>query len=162
MTVVSRNTVNRLYAAFRHRIAGYKRPDNLNTGVFKVYERSFGPRRVKDNRGCGTGSETIVFGLYKRDGKVYTEIVSDAADHALQRIIRGHTDIDSVIHNAGWRGYGGLVDLGDENHFHALFFLRSFLYLIGRIGVLSTLSLRSISVTGLPCCSSGRSSQGPR
>ena len=63
------------------------------------------------------GGKTIVFGLYKRDGKVYTEIVPDAAAHTLQRIIRGHTDINSVIHSDGWRGYDGLVDLVHEKHF---------------------------------------------
>ena len=117
MAGISRNAVNRLYAAFRHRIAEYNRPNDLNTGIFEVDESYFGPKRVKGKRGRGAGNKTIVFGLYKRDGKVYTEIVPDAAAHTLQRIIRGHADIDSVIHSDGWRGYDGLVDLGYEKHF---------------------------------------------
>ena len=63
MSGVSRNAVNRLYTAFRHRIAEYKRPDDLNTGVFEVDESYFGPRRVKGKRGRGAGDKTIVFGL---------------------------------------------------------------------------------------------------
>jgi len=114
---VSRNTVNRLYSAIRRRIAEYNRPDDLITGVFEVDESYFGPRRVKGKRGRGAGNKTIVFGLYKRDGKVYTEIVPDAAAITLQRIIRGRADIDSVIHSDKWRGYNGLVDLGYEKHF---------------------------------------------
>ena len=35
----------------------------------------------------------------------------------LQRIIRGHANIDSIIHIDGWRRYDGLVDLGYERHF---------------------------------------------
>ena len=72
---------------------------------------------VKGKRGRGAGSKTIVFGLSKRDGKVYTEIVPDCSAKTLQRIIRGYADIESVIHSDGWRGYNGLVDLGYEKHF---------------------------------------------
>ena len=50
MAGVSRNAVNRLYAAFRHRIAEHNRPDDLNTGVFEVDESYFGPRRVNGKR----------------------------------------------------------------------------------------------------------------
>lgn len=86
-------------------------------GEFEADESYFGPRRVKGKRGRGAGSKTIVFGLYKREGKVYTEIVPDAKSPTLQRIIRGLADIDSVIHTDGWRGYNGLVDVGYEKHF---------------------------------------------
>ena len=63
------------------------------------------------------GGKVIVFGLFKQNGKVYTEIVPDAAAHTLQKIIRGHADIDSVIHSDGWRGSNGLVDIGYEKQF---------------------------------------------
>jgi len=114
---ISRNAVNRLYSAIRRRIAEYKRPDDLIVGEFEVDESYFGPKRVKGKRGRGSGSKTIVFGLYKRDGMVYTEIVPDAKAATLQAIIRGRADIESVIHSDGWRGYDGLVDLGYEKHF---------------------------------------------
>src|SRR5215472_3372545 len=54
-----------------------------------VDESYFGPRRVKGKRGRGAGSKTIVFGIYKRNGKVCTEIVPDATKHTLQAILRG-------------------------------------------------------------------------
>jgi len=40
-----------------------------------------------------------VFGLLKREGKVYTEIVPDVTKATLQGIIRGKVDVDSVIHS---------------------------------------------------------------
>jgi len=43
---------------------------------------------------------------------VYTEIVPDCKSATLQRIIKGKTSIDSVIHSDGWRGHNGLVDFG--------------------------------------------------
>jgi transposase-like protein len=82
-----------------------------------LHESYFGPRRIKGKRGRGAGQKTIVFGLLKRNGKVYTEIIPDTKAVTLQGIIRGHADIESVIHSDGWRGYDGLVDVGYEKHF---------------------------------------------
>jgi len=113
---ISRNAVNRLYSAIRWRIAEYNRPKDLTVGEFEADESYFGPHRIKGKRGRGAGSKTIVFGLYKRDGMVYTEIVPDVKSATLSAIIRGRADIDSVIHSDGWRGYDGLVDLGYEKH----------------------------------------------
>jgi transposase-like protein len=73
-------------------------------------------RRVKGKRGRGALGKTIVFGLYKRQGKVYTKIVPDCSKDTLQAIIRGRVALDSVIHSDGWRGYNGLVDMGYEKH----------------------------------------------
>ena len=114
---LNRNTVNRFYNAFRERIAEYCAQTSPIVGEFEIDESYFGPRRVRGKRGRGAGSKTIVFGLFKRDGKVYTEIVPDCKAATLQAIIRGHVDIESVIHSDGWRGYDGLVDLGYEKHY---------------------------------------------
>lgn len=56
--------------------------------------------------------------LFKRDEKVYMEIVPDAKASTLQAIIRGYADIESVIHTDDWRGYDRIVDFGYEKHFH--------------------------------------------
>lgn len=117
MAVLNRKTVDRIYSLIRTRINEYTQKTSPFTGEIEADESYFGPRRMKGKRGRGAGNKTIVFGLYKRDGKVYTEIVPDAAAHTLQRIIRGHADIESAIHTDGWRGYDGLVDLGYEKHF---------------------------------------------
>ena len=87
------------------------------TDEFEADESYFGPRRVKGKRGRGAASKTIVFGLYKREGKVYTEIVPDVKAKTLQAIIRGKASIESVIHTDGWTGYDGLVDFGYEKHY---------------------------------------------
>ena len=46
-----------------------------------------------------------------------TEIVSDAPKATLQKVIRGHISIESVINTDGWRGYHGLIDMGFAKHF---------------------------------------------
>lgn len=81
-------------------------------------ESYFGPKRIPGKRGRGASGKTIVFGIFKRQGKVYTEIVPDARKKILQGIIRGKVSPESVIHSDGWRGYNGLVDVGYDKHYH--------------------------------------------
>jgi len=113
---INRNTVNRYLAAIRLRIAEYCEDESPVQGEIEVDESFFGAKRVKGKRGRGALGKTIVFGLYKRHGKVYTEIVPDCSRVTLQAIIRGRVTLDSVIHSDGWRGYNGLVDMGYEKH----------------------------------------------
>jgi len=63
-------------------------------------------------KGRGAGGKTIVFGVLERHGKVYTEIVPNAAKKPLQAAIRGQVPLDRIIHSDGGRGCDGLVDRG--------------------------------------------------
>ena len=121
LTGISRVSVNRYLMEIRKLIAEYcEKISRINMGggeEAEVDESYFGPKRVKGKRGRGAGHKTIVFGLLKRKGKVYTEIVPDASKATLQAIIRGKVSIDTVIHSDGWRGYDGLVDLGYQKHY---------------------------------------------
>ena len=114
---LNRNTVNRYLSAFRERIARYCEAESPVRGEIEVDESYFGARRVRGLRGRGARGKTIVFGLFKRNGRVYTEIVPDCSKATLQGIIRGRVELESVIHSDGWRGYDGLVDLGYHKHF---------------------------------------------
>jgi transposase-like protein len=67
--------------------------------------------------GVSAENAAIVFGLLKRGDKVCTEIVLDCKNVTLQRIVKGKTDVDSVIHSDEWRGCNGLVDFGYKKHF---------------------------------------------
>ena len=114
---LNRNTVNRYLNLFRKRIAEYCEQQSPFKGEIEVDESYFGGKRIKGKRGRGAFKKTPVFGILKRGGKVYTEIVPDCAKATLQGIIRGRVDPDSVIHSDGWRGYNGLVDLGFKKHY---------------------------------------------
>jgi transposase-like protein len=117
ITGLSRNTINKYYKTFRERIVIICEENSPLSGEIEVDESYFGARRIKGKRGRGAYGKTIVFGLLKREGKVYTEIVPDVKAATLQGVIRGRVDIDSVIHSDGWRGYDGLVDIGYDKHF---------------------------------------------
>ena len=117
LTGISRVTVNKILKEVRRRIAAFCEAESPFIGEVEVDESYFGARRIKGKRGRGAYGKTIVFGIFKRNGKVYTEIVPNASKATLQAVIRGRVSIDSVIHSDKWRGYNGLVDLGYKKHF---------------------------------------------
>ena len=110
LTGLNRNTVNRLLAGLRQRMAEACELDSPFNGTVEVDESYFGPRRVKGKAGRGAGKKTPVFGILKRAGKVYTEIVPDCSKAVLQRAIRGKVSRRSVYplrRLAGLRRPGG-------------------------------------------------------
>ena len=90
-------------------------------GEAEVDESYFGARRKRGYRGKlkrGRGTQKQpVFGIFKRDGRVYTEIVPNCKKVTLQGIIRGKVHPSTVIYSDKWRGYDGLVDVGYDKHF---------------------------------------------
>ena len=117
LVALNRNSVNRYLRAVRERIAEFCETQSPFSGEIEVDESFFGARRIKGKRGRGASGKTIVFGILKRNGKVYTEIVPDCSKATLQAVIRGRVTLDSVIYSDGWRGYNGLVDVGYGKHF---------------------------------------------
>ncbi len=117
LTGLTHKTVNQIYLKIRHRLVQDCQRQSPFSGEVEVDESYFGARRVKGKRGRGASGKTIVFGIYKRNGKVFTEIVEDVQRKTLQAIIRGRVSIETIIHSDMWRGYNGLVDLGYPKHF---------------------------------------------
>ena len=117
LTGLSRVSTTRLYQRLRQHLVSLRQVPAELLGTVEVDESYFGPRRVRGKRGRGAGSKTIVFGLFKRGGQVYVEIVPDCSKATLQAIIRGKIAPAAVLHSDGWRGYDGLVDVGYDKHF---------------------------------------------
>lgn len=117
LTAVSVRSINNIFLKARRRIALALKANSPLSGAVEIDEPYFGSHRVRGKRGRGAGSKTIVFGILKRQGKVYTEIVPNCTKATLQAVIRGKVDIGTAIHSDGWRGYDGLVDLGFDKHF---------------------------------------------
>ena len=117
LTKISRPTINKYLMAIRTRISQLSQLQPPRpSGEVEIDESYFGAKRIKGKRGRGTSGKTIVFGLLKRGGNVYTEIVSDCTASTLTKIIRGKTGTDTVIHSDGWKAYDGLVDFGYKKH----------------------------------------------
>ena len=118
LTGLTRKSVTVIFLKIRERIAEEcERASPFSSCEVEVDESYFGARRVRGKRGRGASGKTIVFGIFKRNGAVYTEIVPDCKKATLQAIIRGRVAAEAVIHSDGWRGYDGLVDVGYSKHF---------------------------------------------
>lgn len=119
---INRNTINKYYNQFR--LAIYQ--NQLNefkkfVGNIELDESYFGASRIRGYRGKlkrGRGTQKQpVFGIFLRNGHVYTEIIPNCKKKTLQGIIRRKIDIQSIIYSDGWRGYNGLVDVGYDKHY---------------------------------------------
>ncbi|HZH89382.1 MAG TPA: IS1595 family transposase, partial [Pyrinomonadaceae bacterium] len=106
LTGLTRKSVTMIFLKIRKRIAEEcERASPLSSGEVEVDESYFGARRVRGKRRRAAGGKAIVFGLLKRDGRVYTETVPVCEKAALQAIIRRRVVPEVVINSDGWRGY---------------------------------------------------------
>ena len=117
LTGISRNSINRIVLGIRERIAELCEKESPFKGEIEVDESYFGGRRIRGLRGRGASGKRPVFGLLKRQGKVYTEVIDDCSKATIQAIIRGKIDPESIIHSDGWKAYDGLVDIGFKKHY---------------------------------------------
>ena len=87
----------------------------LFDGEIELDESYFGGIR-KGKRGRGAGGKTAVFGLLKRNGKVYTVVVKDTKTDTLMPIITSKIKPDSIVYTDCYKSYNAL-DVSDFKHF---------------------------------------------
>ena len=116
---LNRKTVNKYYNNFRSLIYEYQVEKlKIFVGHVELDESYFGPKRIKGRatkRGRGTHRQPV-FGIYERNGRVYTEIIPNCKRRTLRNIITGKVDLKSTIYSDSWSGYDGLVDVGYKKH----------------------------------------------
>jgi transposase len=118
LTGLSRKTINRVLYKIRIRIAAYcQQQSPFNVGEVEIDESYFGARRVRGIRGRGAKGKHIVFGLIKRGGKVYTQVVRNCSQGTLMPIIQQKVDLDSTVYTDGFKTYDGLVNFGYKKHY---------------------------------------------
>ena len=119
---LNRKTINRYYRVFRECIFRASMAEtNKESGVFEVDESYFGAKRVRGKRGRGAAGKTPVFGLLKRNGKVFVTVVRDCTKESLMPIIQGKVLEGSTVHSDGWKAYDGLILNGYDHYrvFHS-------------------------------------------
>ena len=107
-TGVNRNSASRVYQIIRISLARECEKHSPLKGEVEVDESYFGGRR-KGNRGRGAAGKVPVFGLLKRNGKVYTRIVQDVSRQTLRKIIHTKVVPQSIIYSDSFRSYNGLI-----------------------------------------------------
>lgn len=92
LTGISRQSINKIYAAIRQRIVDIcSVPIQPTIGEFELDESYFGAHRVRGIRGRGARGKIIVFGIFKRPNTIYTYIVNDCSTETLIPIIKNST-----------------------------------------------------------------------
>ena len=115
---VSRNSVNKIFKTIRVKIAEFCEQENpLGCGEIEIDESYFGAKRVRGLRGRGASGKIPVFGMLKRNGKVYTQIVRNCSANQLLPIIASQADEGLVIFSDSWKSYDGLADYGYKKHY---------------------------------------------
>ena len=110
------NTAALFYRKIREVIAHHLDQDALEVfqGHVELDESYFGGIR-KGKRGRGAAGKVIVFGLLKRNGKVYTIIVPDTKASTLMPVIAKKIAPDSVVYTDYWHSYNAL-DIAGFSH----------------------------------------------
>ena len=88
LTGLNRNSVNLYLRHIRERIALLCEAESPLRGQVEIDESYFGGRRIRGKRGRGAFKKVPVFGLLKRQGKVYTQIVPNCSRPVLTAILK--------------------------------------------------------------------------
>ena len=115
-TGINRNTINRIFSLLRQRMAELSIANTPELGEFEVDESYFGAKRVRGKRGRGAAGKTPVFGILKRGGKVYVNIVKNCSRAQLMPILQGKILEGSTVYSDGWRAYDGLILNGYDHY----------------------------------------------
>ena len=114
---LNRRTTDSYYNLFREKILLFSVAERERFGgEVEVDESYFGARRVRGKRGRGAAGKTPVFGLLKRDGKVFVTIVKNCSRAELMPVIEGKILEGSTIHSDGWKAYDGLILNGYDHY----------------------------------------------
>jgi transposase len=116
LTGISHRSCKIIYAKLRLHIAKFCIDNPVQSGEFELDESYFGAKRVRGKRGRGAAGKTPVFGLLKRDGNVYVQVVENCSRSQLMPIIQGKILEGSTIHTDGWKAYDGLILNGYEHY----------------------------------------------
>ena len=80
------------------------------SGEIELDESYFGARRVRGKRSRGAAGKTKVFGILKRQGKVYVKIVESCSRKELLPIIKGKIlSRETNVYTDGWKAYDSLI-----------------------------------------------------
>lgn len=115
---VNRKTADRYFNFLRKLLLGdaiLERRESQITNGIEIDESYFGAKRVGGKRGRGAGGKTIVLGLRKRKGKVFTGIIPNTKKESVMPIIRRVVRSGADIYTDGWASYDALAVYG-YNH----------------------------------------------
>ncbi len=111
---VHRNAAASCFMRLRRLIAAHF-PIYRLSGEVEADESYFGGVR-KGKRGRGAAGKIAVFGLLKRNGRVYTAIIPTARSETLLPIIKEQVEPDSIVYTDTFSAYNALDVSGFHHH----------------------------------------------
>jgi len=111
---VNKNTAQLFFHRLREIIAEKQDSGLVFEGEVEVDESYFGGKR-KGKRGRGAAGKVPVFGLLKRGGKVFAEIIANAKSRTLMPIIKEKIMPDSIVYTDSLPSYNAL-DVSEFKH----------------------------------------------
>lgn len=105
---VNRHTATVFFLKLREVIAKHQEEELSFYGEVEVDESYFGGRR-KGKRGRGAGGKVPVFGILKRGGKIYTQVIENAEAKTIVPIIKKRVEPDSIVYSGTFRSYNSLA-----------------------------------------------------
>ena len=112
---VNRHSATLYYQKIRQMIAYELEDESPFCGSVEVDESYFGGHR-KGKRGRGACGKIPVFGILKRQGKVYTKVIEDASSATLIPIIERKVCPDSIVYTDCWKAYNA-IDVTQFHHY---------------------------------------------
>jgi transposase len=67
-------------------------------------------------RGRGAAGKVPVFGLLKRDGRIYAKVIPDTKSKILMSIIEKRNAPDSIVYSDGYHSYN-VLDVSEFKHY---------------------------------------------
>ncbi len=113
---INRNIANLFYTKLRSIITHHleQEAQDCFDGEIELDESYFGGVR-KGRRSRGAAGKIPVFGILKRNGKVYTQVLTDTKTSTLMPIIRRKVVPDSLVYTDSYRSYNAL-DVSEFYH----------------------------------------------
>ena len=111
---VNKNTAQLFFHKLRVLITKNQQMGVVFQGEIEADESYFGGRR-KGKRGRGAAGKIPVFGLLKRGGKVFAEIIPDAKSATLIPIIQEKVVPDSIVYTDTFKSYN-VLDVSEFKH----------------------------------------------
>lgn len=111
---VNKDTAMLFYHKLRETITVQIATESPFGGEVEIDESYFGGYR-KGKRGRGAAGKTVVFGILKRGGRVYTAVPADLKRETLMPIIRKQVEPDALVITDGLNVYDTLDAEGFEH-----------------------------------------------
>ena len=114
--LIQPNSAALFYRKIREVIASHLEGESLEIfdGFIELDESYFGGVR-KGKRGRGAAGKVAVFGILKRGGKVYTQVVNDTKSATLMPLISRKIAPDSVVYTDSYKSYN-ILDISQFYH----------------------------------------------